>query len=145
MIDEVKSLVDEYTAWLREKITLRQVEDEWVELTTPFLDRYNDYLQLYVRKTPQGFLLTDDSYTINDLEMSGCDLMAKKRQDLLNTVLNGFGVRRDGNSLSIEASSKDFARKKHRLIQAMLAVNDLFFTMPTTVATLFLRGRGCLA
>ncbi len=142
MINEVQSLMGEYTAWLRDKTMLRQLDGDWVEVTTPFLDRHNDHLQIYVRKAPQGLLLTDDAYTIQDLENSGCDLTATKRKDLLRSVLNGFGVQREGDALTVIASPQDFARKKHRLIQAMLAVNDLFFTAPTTVATLFFEDVG---
>jgi len=46
MINEIQGLVNEYARWLREKTQVRQV-DEWVEITTPYLDRHNDYLQIY--------------------------------------------------------------------------------------------------
>lgn len=42
MINEVQSLLDQYWAWLRDKTTLRQIND-WVEITTPYLDRHNDH------------------------------------------------------------------------------------------------------
>jgi hypothetical protein len=44
MIEEVQRLMDQYLAWLKDKTTLRQI-DEFVEVTTPYLDRHNDYLQ----------------------------------------------------------------------------------------------------
>ena len=39
MIGEVQSLLDQYWIWLREQTSLRQIE-EWVEITTPYLDRF---------------------------------------------------------------------------------------------------------
>ena len=33
--------------WLKDKTTLREVDGEWVEITTPYLDRHNDALQIY--------------------------------------------------------------------------------------------------
>jgi hypothetical protein len=45
-MEEIKTLMDQYVAWLRSKTTLRQVAD-WIEITTPYLDRHNDYLQIY--------------------------------------------------------------------------------------------------
>jgi hypothetical protein len=39
--------------------------------------------------------------------------------------------------LEILASEEDFAHKKHNLLQAMLAINDMFYTASPTVASLF--------
>lgn len=136
MIGEVQSLLDHYIAWLKDKTVLRQIED-CVEITTPYLDRHNDYLQIYAKRENGRYLLTDDGYTIEDLEMSGCSLDSKKRQDLLKMTLNGFGVQRDGNALAVHASSGNFAAQKHNLIQAMLAVNDLFCLATPITASLF--------
>ena len=72
---------------------LREVNDQYVEITTPYLDRHNDYTQIYVRRENGGFLLTDGGETIQDLRASGCDLETSKRRDLLTSALNGFGIR----------------------------------------------------
>ena len=76
-IAEIEKLLDDYRAWLRDKTTLRQVNGEWVEITTPYLDRHNDALQIYARAENGGYVLTDDSYIIHDLEASGCNLHTK--------------------------------------------------------------------
>ena len=138
MIEEIRLLTEQYHAWLREKTNLRAIED-WVEITAPFLDRHNDYIQIYVKRTKNGYFLTDDGETIDDLELSGCTLDSPKRKALLRTTLNGFGVQLDGNNkaLVVRTTAKDFALKKHNLLQAMLAVNDLFFLATPTVASLF--------
>src|SRR5438876_11726909 len=91
MIYEIQRLLDDYLAWLKDKTTLRQIDD-WVEITTPYLDRHNDLIQIYAKKQDGGFVLTDDGYTINDLAQCGCNLDSHKRQDLLKMTLNGFGV-----------------------------------------------------
>lgn len=44
MLSEIKELLDNYSLWLRDKTTLRQIDENWVEITTPFLDRHNDYI-----------------------------------------------------------------------------------------------------
>ncbi|MBM4019707.1 MAG: DUF1829 domain-containing protein [Planctomycetes bacterium] len=137
MIDEIQSLLDRYSAWLRDKTTLRQVTGDWVEITTPYLDRHNDYLQMYAKKGDGGFVLTDDGYVIEDLVQSGCKLDSPKRQDLLRVTLAGFGVTNNGGALEVRASPDNFALRKHNLIQAMLAVNDLFYLSGPMVASLF--------
>ena len=136
MIDEIGKLLDDYRAWLKDKTTLREVQD-WVEITTPYLDRHNDYVQIYARKDNGAYVLTDDGYTIRDLEQSGCKLESPKRRDLLGMTLNGFGVSQAGDELTVRASPGDFAQRKHNLLQAMLAVNDLFYLAEPHIANLF--------
>lgn len=136
MIEDIQRLMDAYHSWLKDKTALRQI-DQWVEITTPYLDRHNDYVQIYARQSNGGFLLTDDGYTIDDLEQSGCKLESAKRQDLLKMTLNGFGVQLDGRALQVHASPENFALRKHNLLQAMLAVNDMFYLAVPMVASLF--------
>ena len=47
---------------MKDKTVLRQIKD-WVEITTPYLDRHNDYLQIYVKRDNSGFILTADGTT----------------------------------------------------------------------------------
>ncbi len=138
MIGEIQKLLDEYVAWLKNKTMLRPIDD-WIEITTPYLDRHNDYIQIYARKENGGFLLTDDGHTISDLEQCGCKLQSPKRQGLLKMTLNGFGVQHhlSDNALHVRATSDNFALRKHNLVQAILAVNDMFYLSMPVVASLF--------
>ena len=136
MNNEVRGLVDEYLKWLKEKTVVKQT-GEWTEVTTPFVDRHNDLLQIYVRQQGDDFLMTDDGYIIADLNNSGCSLSTPKRKALLQTVLNGFGVDFDGKSITVIARKNNFFLKKHNLLQAMLAINDLFSLAESNVVSLF--------
>lgn len=136
MIQDIQHLMDAYHAWLRERSTLRQIDD-WVEITTPYLDRHNDYVQIYAQRANGGFTLTDDGYTLIDLAQSGCKLDGRKRQDLLKMTLNGFGVQLEGSALRVHAGPDNFALRKHNLVQAILAVNDLFYLAVPVVTSLF--------
>ena len=136
MLLEIQALLDQYQKWLRERTTLREVNN-WVEITTPYLDRHNDHLQLYARTDNGTVMMTDDGYTIRDLELSGCNLSTPKRQDLLRMVLNGFGVRLNQGNLEVSATAESFPLRKHSLVQAVLAVNDLFYLAEPMVKSLF--------
>jgi len=137
MMQDIEQLVTEYSVWLRDKTALRQV-GEWIEITTPYLDRHNDYMQIYAKSDNGGYLLTDGGDTVSDLKNSGCNLDNKKRQDLLAMTLNGFGVQLSSDMITTHASPHNFALKKHNLVQAMLAVNDLFYLAAPVVQSLFL-------
>jgi len=137
MAQEIEKLLNDYRTWLKDKTTLREVEDSWVEITTPYIDRHNDALQLYARRENGGYILTDDSYTVHDLEASGCSLNTEKRRDLLRMTLNGFGVKLNHEALEVHATPENFPLRKHNLIQAMLSVNDLFYLAKPVVESLF--------
>lgn len=135
---ELHSLLENYWSWLRDETELRPVEgSEYVEITAPLLDHHNDYLQIYARASGHGWELTDDGYTLRDLRASGCDFTTDKRSQLLNVTLQRLGVRREGEALVVHAGADDFAEQKHALVQAMLAVGDLFHTSSATVIGLF--------
>lgn len=136
MIQDIQALLDQYLVWLKDRTSLREVGD-CVEITTPYLDRHNDYLQIYAKRANGGFVLTDDGYVLDDLELSGCKIDSPKRQAMFIATLNGFGVQANGKALEVKASSGNFSLRKHNLVQAMLAVNDLFYLAAPTVASLF--------
>ena len=58
---------------------------DWVEITTLYLDRHNDYLQIYAKRQNGGYILTDDGYVLEDLQQLGCKLENSKRQALLES------------------------------------------------------------
>lgn len=136
-VAEIEKLLKDYRDWLKDKTTLRQVNGSWVEITTPYLDRHNDALQIYARSENGALILTDDSYIIHDLEASGCKLDTQKRKDLLQMTLNGFGVKLNHEAIEVQATPENFPLRKHNLIQAMLAVNDLFYLAKPIVESLF--------
>jgi hypothetical protein len=137
MIDEIRRLIDEYIRWLKDGTSLREI-DEWVEVTTPYLDRHNDHLQFYVRSEDGGYLLTDDGSVLEDLRRSGCDVDTPKRKQLLQVTLNGFGIELRSHELVTRARAETFSQRKHNLVQAMLALNDMFYLAQPHVASLFM-------
>ena len=137
MIYEMRELLDQYWSWLRDRTSVREL-NEWVEITTPYLDRHNDYLQIYATVGNGGIRLTDDGYVLEDLKQSGVTFDTPRRRTLLEMTLNGFGVRNNGTALEVTASETNFCIQKHNLVQAMLAVNDLFCLASPRVTSVFL-------
>jgi hypothetical protein len=131
-------LVEDYLRWLKENITTDLVGNSTLEITTPFLDRHNDYIQIYVIENGDRYTITDDGFILSDLEISGMKFNTPKRIEELTKLLNRFGVTLNkDNSLSIECQKHNFASRKHSIMQAMLATNDLFVMSQSNVASLF--------
>jgi len=133
---ECQSLIDDYVAWLRRGLSVEEVGQS-CELTTPFLDRHNDHLQVYATRRNGSFILSDDGYVLSDLRTSGLEVDTRKRKMVLESVLNGLGVRSENNQLVVEASASNLGQRLHSLVQAMLAINDMFVMAQPRVASFF--------
>jgi len=133
----IEPLLKEYFSWLKDRTSHRECNG-WTEITTPYLDRHNDYIQIYCQNKGNDIILTDDGATISDLMQSGCDLTSPRRKALLTTTLNGFGVELLGDELKVVATEETFPLRKHSLLQAILAVNDLFYLARANVENFFI-------
>ncbi|MGH2613021.1 MAG: DUF1828 domain-containing protein [Rhabdochlamydiaceae bacterium] len=136
---DCEQVITEYLKWIKNNTVVKAVEEGKVcSISTPFLDRHNDHLDIYVLKSNNAIKLTDNGYTIADLRMSGFEINTPKRESILKTALNGFGVKMNGNDeLYVEAMAQNIGQKKHYLLQAILAVNDMFNLAQETVYSLF--------
>lgn len=108
---EIDTLIDSYFKWLKENTSSKIINDTWSEITTPYLDRHNDCLQIYAKKEGDKIILSDDGYIIDDLKTCGCYLDSPRRKEILNTTLRGFGVLLDDNQLIVKTLAKTFLRK----------------------------------
>lgn len=135
---DIQKMINDYTDWLNKGFSAVQV-GEYYELTTPYLDRYNDHLQIYVKQEPNGtYLLTDDGDIITNLKSAGVSFTrSKKRKLMLERIARNFGVSINGAALEIQATKSNYPQKKHMLLQAMMTVDDMFIAEPNTVKSFF--------
>ena len=79
-----------YLGWLEENIEQFQINQSTFRLTLPFLDRNNDYVELYIVHKDDGtFYITDDGATLNDLDFNGFDFKSsEKRKNILNSIIS---------------------------------------------------------
>lgn len=123
--------VTSYLAWLKSQFSCRET-GAYTEITTPFLDRHNDQIQIYALRTTDGWSLTDAGETL-----SGVRFESPKRRALLQEVLQGFGVTLKDGELTVAADTQSRPLQMNNLIQAMLSVNDLFCLAQPTVYQFF--------
>ena len=135
---DIQKMINDYTDWLNSGFTAVQV-GEYYELTTPYLDRYNDHMQIYVKQESNGsYLLTDDGDIITSLASSGVSVSrSPKRKKMLEHIARNFGVSINGEALEIRATQSTYPQKKHMLLQAMMTVDDMFIAEPNNVQNFF--------
>ncbi len=131
-------MIREYADWLYSGFSAVKI-GEFYELTTPYLDRYNDHIQIYVKQNENGsYFLTDDGYIISNLKSSGVSISrSTKRREMLVRIARNFGVSVNGDNLEILAAKSNYPQKKHMLLQAMLTIDDMFIAEPNTVKNFF--------
>ena len=137
LLDPIK-VKEKYIKWLEQEISVNKI-GEYLEITSPFLDRYNDYLQVYAKlEADDEIILTDDAYIINNLQMSGVDINSNKRKQVLESFLNKYNVKLEEDALVTKSGIEDFPQKILFLMQAMLNVDDMFMLSQNKVASIFL-------
>lgn len=129
----------QYLNWLKENIEECKLENDVYRITMPFLDRNNDNLDLYIQKNGDSFVISDDSFTITDLELSGLDVFSnERRKKVLNAILKSFAVDIKDKELYVEASINNLPQRKHMLAQCILKVSDMFYLSKNNVQSIFL-------
>ena len=135
--DELKA---KYIDWLKKEITIDDIEcNNTFEITTPFLDRFNDYIQIYVTILGDNEVkISDGQYVISNLKSSGVDIKTDKREAILLSILKRNGVFKNKDELYVISNLVDFPQKKLNLIQTMINIDDMFMLTSNIVASLFL-------
>jgi uncharacterized protein DUF1829/uncharacterized protein DUF1828 len=140
MTTDAQLLVTSYLDWIRDDVSAQGMSESITEFTTPFLDRHNDFLQVYAeRRAFDSFLLTDDGYIWSELKSSGVETHGARRDELVRSLLAGHGVRLEGHELQIDATAASVGKRLHSLIQAMLSLDDLFVLAQPTPGRTFLQ------
>ena len=128
---EISNLINEYTQWLKQEITFAKTGD-FYEITTPFLDMNNDYIQIYTKLSDDDIYITDDGYTLQVLLSNGLSISGK-RKELLDCIVKQYGFSISKNlEISGSCSPRDFPLTKHLFVQCIMKVNDLFMVKKNT-------------
>lgn len=135
----IDALMNDYNTFLKEKTLVSASNNsDWVEISTPFVGLFNDAVDIYVRKEGNKIILSDDGNTIRDLGLSGLEISrSSKRKEILNHILNNYGVEIRNNELLTEATERDFPQKKLNLVSSILETADMYSLAKHTVESVF--------
>lgn len=139
MNTELSHLIDQYYKWLRSQTHL--IDDDqtgWSAISTPYAGIFNDGIEIYCKKKNGKWLLSDGGESLKLLEEVGLQISrSAKRKDLVQHILNNYGILWEKDELFVEATEKNFIQKKHYLLQALLEIHELEQLSERTVKSLF--------
>lgn len=128
-----------YFDWLFKEYSYSDLDKDIVKIGTPFLDNQFDYITMYAVFHKNTITLTDDGWTLHDLESHGVSF--NKRNKLnnkhLTNIIASLGVDIKDNELYIKTSIEKFPVAKQRLLQAIMQVNDLIVFKKDEINTTF--------
>lgn len=136
---DIRKMIDSYTNWINEEMSFERI-GEYYEITTPYFDRFDDYLQIYVKQLDDDkIFLTDDGYIIGNLIACGMQFRnGSSKRSILERTIKNYGLCLDGEAITTTADFKNFPQKKHMMVQAMLLIDNMFELRKDNVKNLFL-------
>jgi|SRR6185437_4980207 len=135
----LEQLLDEYYAFLKGRTKIiDKTGTNWHVISTPFIGLFNDTIELYVKKQDNKILLSDDSITIKNLNLSGASIArSPKRKEILDKILLNYGLRLKENEIITEATEQSFVQKKFSFISAISEINDMYMLDNHSVSSVF--------
>ncbi|ADU95988.1 Domain of unknown function DUF1828 [Thermovibrio ammonificans HB-1] len=139
MVENVRNLIKSYYEWLTKKVDVIDLEgSDWILVGTPFENFLGDLIDLYIRIEGNEIIISDRGETLSNLEFAGVEISrSKKRKEIFESILLSHGVMSDGESIFVRATERDFVKRKHQLIQAILQINDMFFLSREHITSIF--------
>ena len=133
-------LKESYNNWLKKELVFTEVGNEYVSISTPFVDTNYDNINLYARYVgPNNIELSDFGYTIFNLGDAGITINRRSKTiwRIFSQAIVDFGITQDGDALTITAPVERFAIAKTRLLQAIMRINDLAYLSKENITESF--------
>ena len=125
----IDQAIDEYINFLKKNIQCSQADNGWYTITTPFLNMFNDCIDIFCKNDAGRITLSDDGETLGNLELLGISFSrSPKRKDILSQILLNYGVEQQNKDLIIKTSLENFPKAKHNLLSAIMAISDIYIT-----------------
>lgn len=136
---DAKKLNKQYLDWIKESYEYNQIKNDVVEIVSPFLDNFSDEISMYAVQRGNGKIkLTDDGWTIDNLNSIGVNIdKSTNRKNILKQQTKLYGIKVIDGELCTEVPEADFPVAKHRLLQAIIFVNDMFMLAPKNTSKIF--------
>ncbi len=133
---EMNKLMDNYLKWLKNETTIER-KDGYHTITLPYTDNNNDYMQIYSTISGDKITLSDDGYTLSNLQIAGISLSAR-RMESIQRICNNFSVKLRDDEIYSETSIEEFSQNLHLFIQAMMKIDDMYLTSTGRALSYFL-------
>lgn len=137
-LQAMHDLSGEYVHWLKSNLIIFEQGSSQV-LSTPFLDPFNDGIEISLDISGGEMVLHDGGKTLDNLMDMGVHIdKSERRQAIIHNAIAGCGVRLNNGRLETVVTHANRAQRLHFLTTAILRLNDLWMTAtPRTITDFF--------
>lgn len=92
-----------YFKWLQQEYSFTDIDDNYISISTPFIDSNYDNIELFASILGDQIILSDFGYTLFNLKAKGIDVtpVQKNKWRLLQQVLIDFGVKINPSTMTL--------------------------------------------
>lgn len=130
-----------YIQWLTENHSFKDISDSFIELQTPFVDAFGDSISLLIQKiTPTRFYVTDQGYTVWNIEAHGIDLSKSnsRRKQLMHSIAKFENVEiSDEKEICKSSNQSALNQTIHEVTQAVVKIANLALTNRKNSSAIF--------
>jgi len=125
----MKELINDYFNLLKKEMDTALISEDLFVITTPFLDKHNDLIDVYVKLLPdEKVIITDKGETFNNLKQDGIVIGDENFMEKIDFVIYGLSISIDNDELILHANTTNFAQKFHNFIQTIIKIDSLFIS-----------------
>lgn len=134
-----KKLQEQYLKWYKSASTFKDLDSKTVRIDVPFLDNFSDEIVMYaIVNNDNTITITDDGWTLDNLNSLGVNInKSSTRKRIFEQKTKIYGIDVDDDELYTTVPFNKFGEGKSRLLQAILAVNDMFMLSKNNTKSLF--------
>ena len=123
---EANKLVESYTNWLKDSVFSIEIDKDYAEIVTPFLDSHNGLISVYVKSLDNGRLfLTDGGDTIGLLDTYGVDVTSKDAYILLERLARATSCEIKDKEICVIARESNVGFLINQLAMAIMRISGL--------------------
>lgn len=131
--------IDEYVAFLRKHLRKSDLKNGWFSITTPFLNMFNDCIDIYCKKEDSVITLSDGLATLRNLELFGVNISRSKiKKNMFTSILLNYGITLQNGEFLVKTDMAGFGQAKHNLICCIMEISDMYMLAKPTVTSAFI-------
>jgi hypothetical protein len=128
--NEIKKLLRNYSKFFGYEVIIKKVNNGTVSITTPFLDKNNDYIQVYIKTYLELLEITDNHKYLSFKDFPAWELWRSFKSKELDNILEKYKVRIVSGEIvnhCFLSNLEELPLKLHNLISAIIEINALKF------------------
>lgn len=118
-----------YCKWLKSGFNVKELEGGSIDIITPFLDCDGAPIIINAFYHNEELILSDNRDTLDSLEAAGFDTENEKNMELVQTILDKYGVDMFEDAITTElyvSTDESFLPQAiHSFLQCLLAINAI--------------------